>query len=298
MAWNRPTSNTVDATSSSRSSGRGKMPRLRRGLFAGAIVVLGAGIAAWLLFSREATSSSLQKKDRGLIKEVKPAAAPTNVVPKKPVDPKEDYDHEKFYRDEKGILRWKSSGGRAPDPSKKLRQLKSFYDPEKQPFHHISEKCIHRLITARPGTKIFGRIDYTNPDFLADFQESIKEPIIVSKEEPPEIQRAKRAMIEAKKEICDRLADGENLADILTQTQKELQRLHEYKRSIEDAVDDAVESSGGMSDADLDDYITAANKMLEEKGIAPIHRNAIVDWNIKLRNQKENASPNPERQDK
>ena len=75
MAWNRPTSNAVGATSSSRPSGRGKMPRLRRGLIAGAIVVLGAGLAAWLLTNGEAASSPLQKKDRGLIKEAASAVS-------------------------------------------------------------------------------------------------------------------------------------------------------------------------------------------------------------------------------
>ena len=64
MAWNKPTSNTVDATSSSRPSGRGKMPRLRRGLLAGAIVVLGAGLAAWLFMGGEADSRPLQSEER------------------------------------------------------------------------------------------------------------------------------------------------------------------------------------------------------------------------------------------
>ena len=76
MAWNKPTSNTVGATSSSRTSGRGKMPRLHRGLIAGVIVVLGAGLAAWLLTNGEAVSRPLQEKGRGLIREVTPAAAP------------------------------------------------------------------------------------------------------------------------------------------------------------------------------------------------------------------------------
>ena len=76
MAWNRPTSNTGNATSSSRPSGRGKMPRLRRGLIAGAIVVLGAGLAAWLIWPSSATNNQQPTtSNRSLIKEVMPAAA-------------------------------------------------------------------------------------------------------------------------------------------------------------------------------------------------------------------------------
>lgn len=289
MAWNRPTSNTGNATSSSRPAGCGKVPRLYKGLVAGAIVVLGAGLAAWLLTNGEATSSSLQKKDRGLIKEATPATAPKaeKQKPAKPVDPKEDYDHEKLYRDGHGILRFKDGNGRAIDPTMDVRPPMEYFDRSLELFKHQSEKSIMRILLTKPGeAKKWRHRDFYDPGFLEDFQESLKTPIIATDTDSERTKNLKHAMNEVKIEICDRMRNGESLGDILTEARKEMDRLADYKRGVEKTLDEVIEQTGGLSDAELDDYISAANKMLEENGVTPVKKDRFVEWNIQLNHNK------------
>lgn len=70
MAWNRPSGKTVE-----NGSGGGQRTARLKGIVAGAVVVIGAGIAAWLLMREEADTRPRQR-ERGLIREVTPAAAP------------------------------------------------------------------------------------------------------------------------------------------------------------------------------------------------------------------------------
>lgn len=284
MAWNKPDEKKVEVE---RKGGQRNVHL--KGLIAGAIVVLGVGLAAWLLTNGEADSRPLQKKDRGLIKEIVPAVAPTNSVPKKPINPREDYDHERHYRDAHGILRSKKTNARIFDPYAHYRPAKDYRDRSREMFHHISEQSIHQLLSFRPGRgKFFGRMQYDSPAFLADFEESLKEPIIVKDTDTAYTKREKRAMIEAKIEILDRMRGGEKLGDILNAAKNEILRLNEYKKDIETQISDIMQKSE-LSTEDLDDYITAANKMLESKGIAPVRRDNFVDWNIRLNAERDAA---------
>lgn len=277
MAWNKPNSNTVDVTSSSRSSERGKIPRLRRGLLAGVIVVLGAGIAAWLFTNGEADSRPLQKTDRMLIKEVKPAVAPTNgvagAVAKESVEPTEWRPKEKgFCRDKDGNL---YRDGRKIELVKPER-IKAPYEI----FHHHSENVIAQLIFTEPGTVFFFEPRYTEK-FVKNFEKSCEEPIIVSENDDEYTKYLKNAMKEVKIELCNRMHAGEDLAQILTETRKELKKLGEIKMDVERMV--KKEMKNAQSEEDVETYVEAANKMLEEKGIAPIKMNPVLKQNLMRR---------------
>ena len=283
MAWNRPISNTVDATSSSRPSGCGKMPRLRRGLLAGAIVVLGAGLAAWLFMGGEADSRPLQKKDRGHIKEIAPAVAPTNAVPKKPVDPREDYDHEKCYRDERGILRYKSSGCRAYDKTVKTGPTVLLNKQVRRIFKGTANNEIFTLITMNPGESRLVTPDYRDPEYIKRFKESLEQPIEIAEDDHEWDKNVKQAVADTKKDLIARMKKGEKLSDILEDTSKELQRLTAYKDSIDKQVSTIVkDAKGRLSEQDVKDLVGAANKMLTEQGINPISESSFVRWNVRL----------------
>ena len=187
------------------------------------------------------------------------------------------------YRDERGILRYKG-GLRVVDRDKKKAELlrpMNQYRSKTSIFKNRAEHEIARLLTMRPGQSMIGMRRYDS-QFEADYAESLSAPIIVKDDDPPEVAEMKRAMIEAKIEISDRMRQGEKLSDILEETRSELMRLSRVKRGIEKLVRDEARNQN-VTDADVADYITAANKLLEKEGIAPINGSSIIRNNILLK---------------
>lgn len=290
MAWNRPTSNTVDATSSSRPSGRGKMPRLRRGLLAGAIVVALGSAALWFFSGNEARQDAASTKGRGRIKEVKPAVAPTNAVPAKPVDPREDYDHTKMYRDENGLLRW-NTGCIAPDPTRKvLPTLVVSRLESPHIFSNSFDRALNALLTRRPGSLSIAKRNYYSESFQAAFIKSLTDPVKPNENDSPRTKQLKQAVLDAKKEISARIKAGENLGDILTEADNELKRLHQYQHDLRKQVNDLVKK-GEYSTQDVKDLVAAANDMLEKKGLNPIREDSIIIENLRLTAERNGANP-------
>ena len=282
MAWNKPSTENQQQKKPS-----AKAPSAKRGIIAGAVVVALGVLCLWLFSGNETRQDDASAKGRGLIKEVTPAvAAPTNAVPKKPVDPKEDYDHAKMYRDKDGILRYKNGNHRAYDRSKTHIEAKDYADHSKALFHHPSERVIHRLLTIRPGSNaLLDRHDYYSESFQKDFFDSMKEPIIVTKDDSPRVAEEKRAMNEAKIEIADRLRNGENLGDILTELRKNVVKVNEFQKSVTREMRQLMKERGAeLTRQDAEDYIDAANRLFEEKGISPIKKDAFIRWNLRLGN--------------
>ena len=92
----------------------------------------------------------------------------------------------------------------------------------------------------------------------------------------------KKAMIDAKIEISDRMRQGEKLSDILEETRSELMRLSRIKRDIEKLVREETQNPD-ITEGEVTDYIAAANKLLEKEGIAPINGSSIIRNNILLK---------------
>ena len=271
MAWNKPTSNTVDATSSSRPAGRGKMPRLRRGLLAGVIVVLGAGIAAWLFTNGEAASSPLQRKDRGLIKEATPAVVRTNVVEEvKDEVPYWEVDASQTNGFTKAMLhKWRDK--HSPPPGyvyKSLRKKSKWHI-----FEHKSENMIASLLRYQPGKASFGRPHFTG--LTEDFLKSCQVPIIVTAGDDEYTAKLKRDMNQTKIELKARIDAGESLEQIIEDTRDEYRKLSQFKRSLEKEVHALVDKEARTVE-DVETFEAAANKLLEAKGIAPLKFSAIT----------------------
>ena len=292
MGWNRPTSNTVDATSSSHPSGRGKMPRLRRGLIAGAIVVLGAGLAAWILTNGEAASSPLQKKDRGLIKEVTPAAAPkaapikvsqADVLRRRypglkiPDGWDKPYPPDAYYPD--GRLRvhsrWVKSITNAVYTAYKSWEDEVF--PEGGPNVEIAS-----ILTMEPGETLIGEI-VEDENFTREFLKSLATPVIASADDPDDVKALKKAVNETRIELKARHDAGEDIAKIMADTKRELQELWLYREEVGDMVAKAqFDANGELSDADTEDLYKAANMMLEGRGVKPLDMPSFLKHSIEV----------------
>ena len=267
MAWNRPTSNTVDATSSSRPSGRGKMPRLRRGLIAGAIVVLGAGLAAWLLTNGEAASSPLQKKDRGRIKEVKPTASMTNKVVAVKQEPVDEWNMDSRYPGEKLISSETNSSGYVTNETVDKQGGRHVHVHARRSIWPSStDALLASVLSVKPGT-LMAPLPPMGPEMDKRFLDSLNRPIEVKPDDAENIKLLKQFVQSAREEVKERLENGEHFADIL----RDAQKLHNENGKIRaDALAEYKEilDSGDTDGARV--YALAVNQSFEKMGIQPL----------------------------
>lgn len=252
-------------------------------ILAGAAVVV--CVVAWTILRKKPNDEVLvPDKGTAAIAEVSPrpedhaGAEPEGATV---IDPREDYDHTKMYRDEQGILRW-NSGCRAPDPTRKA--LPVYYASSYQKpsvFSNYCDRVVAGLLRRRPGSLSLGRVDYYDKELEEEYRASLATPIRIEPGDTGATRRLKEAVIAARREIAERMGAGESLGDILSGADKELRRLHEYKRNLESEIADIIEK-GELSAEDVEDVVNAANVMLEQEGLNPIHADDFVAWSLRL----------------
>ena len=264
-----------------------RKPSPLRGLLAG-LLVISLAVAAWfyLLPTLEQVKAKKDKKP-SLIAEVAPEIAePTQEVEEEPVavpdDPNWKYEDGRklpkdAYKDERGV--WRHPGGqRVYDETAPVTTHK--YKP-KVLFKHRSENMIGGLLSIRPGSAVAGTEVYNHKAFLEDFLESCKEPVEYLDTDTPQERALKQEVELVKQELLERFRNGEDIAEILSETRSELQRLGEVSKLMQDEVRNALRD-GSLSDEDVEDYVRAANIVLESKGANPISINPLSVSNIRL----------------
>ena len=279
MAWNRPSEDAaghrvnVDATSSSR----------HWWYVAGAIVVLGAAVAAWWLWPD--TSAPVAEDGDGTagrrIREVKPAAAP-KAEEAKPKDPPGYYNGKKISNSNRPP--WMSPYHRVVDygPIHTNKPSEAATPLYKKVFEDETDQCIASILLVPPGQFMIGDGKGMYDDFDSNFIESLKTPIIVLSTDPDEVKELKRAVNETKAALKMRYDAGESLQKIMEETHRELRELGLYKEEIEHQVDELCEKQM-FTEQDVDDCIMAANKMLEERGSAPLTMSKFYRESLVLR---------------
>ena len=170
------------------------------------------------------------------------------------------------------ILKWELYHTPAPSYTNNYihHQPRPFYAI----FDHSSENEIACLLTMNPGEGLVGEPNY-GKDWAEDFEESCKVPIIISSADSEETKQLKQMMIDAKIELKNRMAAGEDICRIMADTRNELMRLGQIRESMVDQVRELIDETA-RSSADVDDMVDAANKLLEQKGIAPISLNPLT----------------------
>lgn len=292
MGWNGSGTGKAVEPPKTKKVGGGISPAVVKGALSGLLVIV-AALAIFTFFNGgdEKPAPKAEKK-AAPIKEATPAPAPKAVEqPKKPVDPKEDYDHTKMYRDERGILRY-NGGCRAPDPTRKARVIDMGKLLTPSPFKNTSDRAIVGLLTLRPGQLSLATWNFYDPEFEEAFKQSLSETEPIGPEDSESLKQTKQALWETKCEIAKRIEKGESLGDILSAAAQELRDLHNYKMSLEREVNKIVEDAGGLDEQDIRDMIAAANKMLEDKGVDHrIDNDDFVRWNLRLNAKAKGIDP-------
>ena len=274
MAWNRPSKNG-EAVSRPLQKRKGfRFPV--RGAIAGAIVVFGAGVAAWWLWPTGEMRQDAASTKQGLIKEVTPAAAPTNrevvaesAPPKKtrPTMIGETVGNFVMLKDGRIYERRNVITNSVASRPKRWHQI----------FEHKCNNEIALMLTLEPGESLVGERHY-NGTFKRSFLKSLATPIIVTGEDTPEQAQLKRDVIAARLELKDAMDRGEDIEQIMIDSRSELQRLNSVKREINKMY--IKEKKNCKSPEDVKDLFDACNKMLEEKGISPLANNPITKGNF------------------
>ena len=236
---------------------------------AGAVVALVVAVAAWWLWP-DASAPVAENGDGTVgrrIREVKPAAARTNAVasavPKSTgIDP--NARPTRVGEKVNGYIMMPS--GEIHKMTGKAHSLNETPDPS-QIFDNGAENQIAALLTVEPGEGIVGGPD--RETFTEEFLKSTTVPIIVKSDDPEEVKALKRAVNQVKIELKAAYDRGEDLVDIIEKSYEDCRRLKQYKTDLFGEVLD-YSAKEEVTDGDVKDYLTAANKLLEQKGIAPL----------------------------
>lgn len=277
MAWNR----SKVENGKRRVENGGKSAILNPRFVVPAVVILAVtGSVAWWAFrAREETTRPAdgRRTPPSMIAEAKPNIT-TNVVveaPKEEVVMKRDrngnlrqWKRPETYRDDKGTLRYKAGGARAPEVDE-FKNAVRIDTPSNIPrFKHHVEHEIATLLTVEPGGMLIGAPHYDRR-FEEDFLRSLTDPVKIEEDDSEADRQLKQEVEATKKELAERIKAGENLADIFTETRDEIMRLAAVKQDIMALAREAT-ANPDMSDADVKAYYDAVNRLLEQKGIAPV----------------------------
>lgn len=269
MAWNR----SGEEKKEENKSGQWNV-RLLLGV--ASLVVLGAVGVWWLSLDDGAAASSERPCRSGLIKEVKPSAAPKAEEPP-PVDPKA-----------RPTKVGEKVNGFVMLPNGRIHKMSgtvltnSIVRGSYAIFDHASENVIAGILTIRPGMTVFGTPHYDSPGFTEDFLQSIKEPIIVRQDDPDDVKELKRAVNEAKADLKAAYDRGENIGEILLRARAEFQDLARYKHDLRKEVYQYADREN-VTPEDVETYLQAANKMLESRGIAPLEDTPLTRIKLKMK---------------
>lgn len=279
MAWNRS-----DETARTKSAEASKnATRRSHGLIAAAIVVLGALAAAWLLLFPNSTGEERKTtaKERK-IREVKPAAgAKTNVaaVAEKNVEFRK-LDDGKVMKYVNGKQAWMfpRQDYHGPIHTIKVHHVQSLAE---KCFPNPADRHIAQLLMIRPGDKVVGDPRYSD-FFVKSFLDSFNEPVVPGPGDTDDEKELKRAVAEVKGDLKMRHEAGEDIAKIMSDTRKQLRQLSVYKRELEQQVTEFSKKPETTAE-DIEDYVTAANKMLEDRGVRPIAIRGFLKHQIRIR---------------
>ena len=283
--WNRSGGNTRSGSNANRCP-------VKRIAFAVAAMLL-AGVGAWFLWpsAENADEAIPTPKKPAQIKEAKPATVSKaeNPAPEspKPVDP-----------NARPTKVGEMVNGYVMLPSGRIHRrigavtnsIAGRPKPHYHIFKHRTDNEIASYLSLQPGDVIVGTRRYTG-NFARQFMESLKDPIEVAPDDTPEQARLKRDVAAARQQLKEAYYRGEDIEQMMIATRNELQDLMRVKNSMRKLFNE--EAAKCRTEEDVDVMLQACNKMLAEKGVAPLKCGTLAKMNI-LRNNADANDGGPE----
>ena len=257
-----------------------------RGLIAAAVVVLVAGVAAWLMWP-EAKKVEVKKGAKEVAKTSVRQAVTAPAV--KAVEESQSKAKE-LPPQRIGEIR----NGYRLLPSGRLHRVRgvvtsgvtrvSLVD---KTFTRHSDRMIAHLLTAEFGGTVVGDSESIFKGFNKAFEESLKEDIVVNSDDTDEVKELKQAVLDARKEILSQIKEGNDAESVLVETRNQLLELTLYREDLEKEV--LRLSQDGMTQEEYDELISAANQMLSDRGCKGVQMPRLVADSIQLRLRHEEA---------
>lgn len=163
---------------------------------------------------------------------------------------------------------------------------------EAKHFKHYTDQTIAVLLNTEPGTGFVGDVQY-GKRFTEQFLKHLNDPIEISPDDSEDVKELKKAVIETRKELKARYDLGEDVGEIIQKTREELRELGAYKQELEKQLGE-LSRRRDMTEKDLDDYVTAANMMLESRGCSKLTMPEFIRRGVRMREQHfKNAGIDP-----
>lgn len=250
------------------------------------LVCISVGFAVWLWLTHSATSKTQpEAANKGIAQAKIVAVTPSQPAQAKPKEPPEEKSSVPLgpqkvgeVRDEYVLL-----------PNGKLHRRRGIKTVKpggvdrSHPaaiFDHSTDNEFAVILTLQPGETLIGGPMRHGRDYSQSFLESLKTPIVVSNDDTEEVQSLKRAVIETRLQMKEALDRGEDIGKIVEEAYVEAEKLSLYKDTLREQINEAVRNED-MTDEDLDALVSAANMMLEDKGIAPMKFGALTRARIR-----------------
>lgn len=273
MAWNGSGGNVAPKKTPTKSVGGA--PALRGIIALVAVVAIGVGVYLFVSDDKKPMpkESAEETTEKGAIEAVAPElttvpAAQVEVKQEVPKKPKKYWEEDVMPANLTPMQQRKWKHAHRPPPGYTNDTSRTEAPPSYAIFEHHSENTIAGYLTIVPGETLVGTPHY-GEKFKKDFMESMEHPIIITAEDTPEQAELKQAMIDTKIELADRIRAGEDLGDILLETHEEYQRLASLKSEFQQEFN-RFKNDPYTTMQDVEDFLAVANKVLEEKGVAPL----------------------------
>lgn len=150
----------------------------------------------------------------------------------------------------------------SPDPGFSNRWERFKAEQANLPFKYRSENEIAVVTGTEPGQMILETAFM--PNFERDFLKSLEETIIPTEDDDEKTTQLKRDMVQAKIILKEAYDNGEDIVEILKEERAQLQKIYNLRSNLFQELK-AIEKTA-TSSQEIDDFVSAANVMLDEYG--------------------------------
>lgn len=259
------------------------------------LLAVGAGVWVWLNTEKSEPKVVVPEKPK-VKKQVEVAKPATNesvkVEAPKPEPPKREIPPPGTRRH---ITSWKKPPGYDQmSPAQKTlaqpigRVIRRPGYGKKRLFTEGSDIKIERLLRIKPGQMFLGTFRY-DEKFVKDFIKSLDTPIVIDEKDSPEDKEMKQAMIDTRADLKAAYDRGEDIAAIMTDTERQMREMATYKMNLERMASQQMRENPDMSSQDMADFIEAANTMLKERGMEPLKTGAFWYHRAKMQESRRQA---------